>query len=131
MKTKLLCTFSDIKNYLEEIESIKKYYKVLFDKIYILQDADNLNNLLITYNISANDLTLNSFYDNTISVHRKKDSNTLYTINSLNALIKHLNGGVLDQNFLINWDDYKNTILLTDKDSYKEINTRLFKIIGI
>tara|TARA_B100001057_G_scaffold221112_1_gene221493 strand:- start:4445 stop:4888 length:444 start_codon:yes stop_codon:yes gene_type:complete len=131
MKTKLLCTFTDIKDYVTEIDNIKTYYDILFNKIYILQNSDDLDSLLLTYNIDANKANIKNFYKNTISVHRKKDSNSLYTINSLNALIEHLNGGILDRNYSINWDDYKNTLLLTDGTSYKEVKTRLFKIISI
>ena len=131
MKTKLLCTFTDIKDYTSEIDNIKKYYDIIFNKIYILQNIDDLDSLLLTYNIDANKADTDNFYKNTISVHRKKDSNSLYTINSLNALIEDLNGGVLDRNYPINWADYKNTLLLTDGSSYKKVKTRLFKIISI
>jgi hypothetical protein len=39
---------------------------------------------------------------NTILVHRKKETNTLYTINALNELIKKLNGGVVDIAYKVN-----------------------------
>ena len=129
MKTKLLCTFTDIHSYDIEVENIKKFYDIVYDKIYILQDIDNLNSLLLTYNIDADKFESNNFYLNTISMHRKKDSNTLYTINSLNALIKSLNNGILDFNLKINWNDYRNTVLLVDGNSYREIKTKLFKIL--
>ena len=83
---------------------------------------------MLTYNINQDTLNSNNFYKNTISVHRKKDSNTLYTINSLNALIRKLNKGVLDNNFVIDWNLYKNKILLVDGDSYREVSTRLYNI---
>ena len=38
------------------------------------------------------------FPEATISLHRKKATNTLYTINALNMLVAELNGGKLDQN---------------------------------
>lgn len=128
MKTKLLCTFTDIHNYDSELESVKSYYNIVFDKIFILQDVDNLNSLMLTYNINEDSFEPSNFYKNTISVHRKKDSNTLYTINSLNSLIKKLNNGIIDNNFVVDWNLYKNKILLVDGDSYKEISTRLFNI---
>ena len=53
----------------------------------------------------------NTILDNTILLHRKKDSNTLYTINALNDLIKSLNGGIIDTSFKVDWQDYKNCIL--------------------
>ena len=49
---------------------------------------------------------------NTISLHRKKITNTLYTINALNELIKTINNGVLDTNYQVEWDTYKNMILI-------------------
>lgn len=128
MKTKLLCTFTDMHSYDAELESIKKYYDIVFDKIFILQDIDDLNSLMLTYNINQDTFNSSNFYKNTISVHRKKDSNTLYTINSLNALIKKLNNGIIDNNFVIDWNLYKNKILLVDGDSYREVSTRLYNI---
>ena len=128
MKTKLLCTFTDMHSYDAELESIKKYYDIVFDKIFSLQDIDDLNSLMLTYNINQDTFNSSNFYKNTISVHRKKDSNTLYTINSLNALIKKLNNGILNNNFVIDWNLYKNKILLVDGDSYREVSTRLYNI---
>ena len=66
---------------------------------------------------------------NTILLHRKKESNTLYTINALNTLIKDLNGGILDKNYMVNWNDYKNSILLTDGPNLRKLDTAIHKII--
>jgi hypothetical protein len=64
-------------------------------------------------------------------VHRKKESNTLYTINALNELIKSLNGGVVDTRFQIEWQHYKNTILLTQQNELKELKTKIHQIIEL
>ena len=131
MRTKLLCTFTDINSYADEIESVKSYYDIVFNKVFVLHDVDNLDSLILTYNINQDTFNSINFYKNTISVHRKKDSNTLYTINSLNALIRDLNGGVLDANYMIDWNTYKNKILLVNEDSYRTVSTKLFKIVKI
>lgn len=131
MNTQLLCTFSTTDDYTDTVTEITKFYDVLFGKVYVLQNKDDLDSLMLTYNIDPSRVNGNKFYTDTISVHRKKDSNTIYTINSLNALIKDLNGGVVDHNFSVDWDQYRNTILLTDESSYKEIPTKLYKIINI
>ena len=131
MNTQLLCTFSTTDSYTDTIAEITKFYDVLFGKVYVLQNRDDLDCLMLTYNIDPSKVNGNMFYTDTISVHRKKDSNTIYTINSLNALIKDLNGGVVDHKFSVDWDQYRNTILLTDESSYKEISTKLYKIINI
>ena len=46
----------------------------------------------------------------TISLHRKKNTNTLYTINALNDLIRELNAGKLDKTYPIKWENYKNSL---------------------
>jgi hypothetical protein len=69
--------------------------------------------------------------DNTILLHRKKESNTLYTINALNTLIKSLNEGFLDKNYMVNWADYKNSILLTNGPELRKLDTSIHKIINL
>jgi hypothetical protein len=66
---------------------------------------------------------------NTILLHRKKESNTLYTINALNTLISSLNNGRRDKNFIVNWNEYKNCILLTNGPELRKLDTSIHKII--
>jgi len=131
INSQLLCTFSSIIKYEKDIHEIQNYYEIVFGKIFILQNVDNPDSLMLTYNVDKNKIP-DKYYMDTISVHRKKDSNTLYTINSLNCLVQSLNRGESDVNFKIDWMNYKNCILLTDpNDWYKIINTKLFDIIKI
>jgi hypothetical protein len=101
----------------------------LYDKIFVLRLLNN-NEFVCTYNIDTYNSTGNVPED-TILVHRKKEFNVLYTINSLNEIIKSLNGGVVNPKFPINWSHYKNSILLTQNDELKQFKTRIFKIIEI
>jgi len=131
MKTQLLCTFTDIHNLDFTIDLIIECNDIFYNKIYILSSIDDPKQLMCTYNIPKTDDFLDGV-KNTISLHRKKHSNTLYTINALNTLIRKLNNGILDKTFSIDWDDYKNCILLFDsEDSIQRINTKLYKIIDI
>jgi hypothetical protein len=66
---------------------------------------------------------------NTILLHRKKETNSLYTINALNTLIKELNNGYLDKNFMVEWNNYKNCILLTDGPNLRKLDTAIHRII--
>ena len=133
MNTQLLCTFTNINNYSDIISDVRNFYSIVFGKVYVLQNKNNLDELLLTYNIDADKIITKKFYVDTISVHRKKNSNTLYTINSLNQLIKELNNGKLDINFSIDWNLYKNSVLLTDTISgrIKILPTKLYQIIKI
>jgi len=110
-------------------------YKNIFDsyelfsrKIFILK-LDPSKELVISYNIIPNRET--RFLPSTIMVHRKKESNTMYTINALNKLIESLNGGTLDKSYQIEWGDYRNSMILTDGDGYKIMKTNLFRIIDV
>jgi hypothetical protein len=100
----------------------------MYDKIFVLEVKDN-NEYVLTYNIEM--ANISNIPDNTILVHRKKESNTLYTINALNELIKKLNGGVVDTRFQIDWQHYKNTILLTQQNELRQLKTKIYKIIEL
>ena len=82
----------------------------------------------MTYNIDTA-FQPDSPLENTILIHRKKESNSLYTINALNELVKEENGGVLDNSFVINWQKFKNSIILTNAEGTKKIQTRVFEVI--
>ena len=110
------------------IDDIKTQYDVLYNKIFVLQ-IKNSDKYVCTYNIDYSNL--NEIPENTILVHRKKETNTLYTINALNELIKKLNGGVVDVSYRINWMHYRNCILLTQHNELKQLNTRVYKIVEL
>ena len=96
--------------------------------MFVLHIKSN-NEYVVTYNVDQGNI--NDIPDNTILVHRKKDSNTLYTINALNELIKKLNNGVVDTKFPITWEHYKNSVLLTQHDELKQLKTKIYKIIEL
>ena len=130
MRTQLLCTFTRQARFNETIDIIISCNEILYDKIYVFQNQQDLTQLICTYNVEFID-NFEENIENTISLHRKKQSNTLYTINALNTLIKELNGGVLDTSYRINWPDYRNCILLTKGPDLKRVNTKLYKIIEL
>lgn len=128
MSNKLFCTFATEETLDSVLNEIQERYKIIYNKIFVLYSKSQ-DEYICTYNVDFGNV--GAFMDNTILVHRKKESNTLYTINALNTLIKELNGGVLDTNYRINWPDYRNCILLTKGPQLKRVNTKLFKIIEI
>jgi hypothetical protein len=128
MSNKLFCTFTTEEHLEELVSTISKRYTILYSKIFILHAKSN-DEFICTYNVDFNNVA--NFLDNTILVHRKKESNTLYTINALNTLIKELNDGYLDPNYRVDWNDYRNCILLTRGNELKRINTRLHKIVEL
>ena len=128
LNNKLFCTFTTLEELDGLLERITSQYSILYNKIFVLEVKSN-GEYVCTYNIEQGNV--NSLPPNTIMVHRKKDSNTLYTINALNELIKKLNGGVVDTKFPIQWQHYRNTILLTQHDDLKQLKTKIHKIIEL
>ena len=131
MKTQLLCTFTSKRNIDNTINKIKESYKITFNKIYVLQNEDDIRELICTYNVDADESIDYNVVPNTISLHRKKHSNTLYTINALNEVIKNLNNGILDTGYQLPWENFRNMIMVTNSDGLNKINTRIFKIIQV
>ena len=131
MRTQLLCTFTIKKELDSIIEEIKNNYTVSFNRIYVLQNENDVNEFVCTYNIDMKTDVDYNLVKNTISLHRKKQTNTLYTINALNELIKNLNNGVLDKDFVIPWENFRNMILVTNSEGLSRISTRIYKIIDV
>lgn len=125
---KLFCTFTSEEGLEDTLANIKSHYSILYNKIFILEAKDS-DELMCTYNIDPNNSN-SKIISNTILLHRKKESNTLYTINALNLLIKELNGGVVDPNYKIEWNDFKNTILLTQGSDLRKLQTKINKIVS-
>ena len=127
MNNRLYCTFITPKEIEETINRLQSSYVILFNKIFILESLDGQKTML-TYNVDMRNSTNEFAVDNTILVHRKKQTNTLYTINALNELIKSLNNGVLDKKFPIEWNNYKNCILLIQAEGFNKIDTKIKEI---
>jgi hypothetical protein len=128
LNNKLFCTFTTLEDLDDLVNSLTRSYTIMYDKIFVLEVKDN-NEYVLTYNIEMANIA--SIPDNTILVHRKKESNTLYTINALNELIKKLNGGVVDTRYQVDWQHYKNTILLTQQNELRQLKTKIYKIIEL
>ena len=114
MKTQLLCTFTTQDRLKPTIDLIISCHDVLFDKIYVFNNQKDISQLICTYNIPNNQDNFIEGMD-TIALHRKKQSNTLYTINALNEVIRDKNNGVLDKTFPITWSEFQNSLLLVNE----------------
>ena len=131
MRTQLLATFTTKEHLDETVDSIKDAYTIVFSKIYVLQNEDNTDELMCTYNVDTQEAVDYNKVKGTISLHRKKHSNTLYTINALNEVVANLNNGVIDSKFIVPWENFKNTLMVTNSEGLNKISTRIFKIIKI
>ena len=128
LANKLFCTFTTEDALDSTVDTIKGQYQILFNKIFVLY-VDSTKEYVCTYNVDSFNMSY-KILDKTILIHRKKESNTLYTINALNDLIRSLNSGNLDTSFKVNWQDYKNCILLTTGGELKKLDTKIHEIIN-
>ena len=128
LNNKLFATFIDPRGLDDLIYNITSRYDIMYNKIFVLEILGK-SEYVITYNVDQGNV--DNIPENTILVHRKKESNTLYTINALNGLIKKLNGGVVDPRYRIEWQHYRNCILLTQNNELNQLNTKIHKIIDL
>ena len=128
MRTQLLCTFAHRKDLDLIIDYISKSYTISEKRMFVFANSEKGSELYVTYNVEPDDYKKTP---NTIMIHRKKETNTLYTVNALNAIIRKSNNGVLDKKFVINWQIYDNSLMLTDGDDIRHIHLDLYKRIDL
>lgn len=130
MNTQLLCLFT-YKNELDiSLEFILKSYTLINPNIFVLESKVKEDELFITYNVEKGSAAVPSQWK-TILVHRKKQSNTIYTINALNEVIKSKTGGQLDNTYQLDWDEFRNCIITTSNSGYKKIPTKIHKTFNL
>ncbi len=128
MGNKLLCTFVKKEEISSKVEELAREYKITFDRIFVLH-VYVIEEFALTYGIDVDHA--GKMPENTITVHRKKETNTLYTINALNQLIGTLNNGVLDKSYPVTWQNYTNKLMITRGDELKILPTKLYHIVDL
>lgn len=124
----LLALFTP-ESYLDEsVVRITSTYTISFNKIFVLS-VDGKDELLCTFNIEKADGI--QPLPGAILLHRKKETNTLYTINSLNTIIRAENNNQLDTRYQLDWNKYRNSLILTVGGQIKVFPTKIYKIISL
>ena len=130
MNTQLLCLFTTKGELDKSVEFVLNQYILTNPNVFVLENKINEGELYITFNVEKGSSAIDSEWK-TILVHRKKQSNTIYTINALNEVVKSKTGGVLDNSYMIDWDEFKNCIITTSSIGYKKIPTKVFKSFNV
>ena len=125
---RLLCLFTNEPELDYTVGMIQKTYQVVYNRIFILSIIDS-DELVCSFNVNK-DIT-NRQLPAAMLVHRKKETNTLYTINSLNALIKAENNGIIDPNYSVDWNKYSNSLLVTSNNDLKVLKTKVYQIVKL
>lgn len=121
MKGQFLCTFTSNDSLSLTVDYLSTYYKIYNNKFYMYTDRDNPYSSVLVYNTEDN--LRDGLAKNTISINKKKHTNTLYTINALNSLIKVLNNGILDKSYQIDWENYRDVLLIVKRFPADEQST--------
>jgi hypothetical protein len=112
IRKQFLCTFSNSKNYTNDVDNIIENFDLIDKRVFIFSNINDACDVYLTFNVEKNKVNLNKKHKNTISIHRKKETNTLYTLNAMNRLIEDENGGIFDKSFKLSWNLYQNSIIL-------------------
>lgn len=107
---------------------IQKTYNIVYNRIFVLSIEDS-EELICSFNIEKGNVRKQ--LPGAMLVHRKRDTNTMYTINSLNALVKSENNGILDNNYTVDWTKYRNALLVTSNNELKILKTKVYQIINL
>jgi hypothetical protein len=129
LRTQLVCTFVKKHEIDQTIDEIERLFSILNGKVFLLKSTNIQNELMLSYNVVLE--SRQDFLPGSIMVHRKKETNTIYTINALNELIMNLNNGVLDKKYPIDWEKYRDTMLLKKPDGLKLLKIELIKVYSI
>ncbi len=99
--------------------------------IFLFHRSKSASDYIVTYNVSDPKISRSSTNSYTMRVHRKKQSNTLYTINALNAAVSLQHSGSTGKDLPLNWDEYKNCLLLTEGKNLQVHPIEVLKIFKL
>ena len=128
-KRQLLCTFASLKSFNSTIEDIRRFYTVYNNRFFVFGNVNKPEEVFITYNVISDSKEFPKMV-NTISIHRKKEYNVLYSLNSMNRIIQDENGGVFDKTFSVNWKLYSNSFITLNNGMIKINPINLLEVIS-
>jgi hypothetical protein len=120
----LLMSFSSEDEYRTHLQVIREIYRP-DSSLFVIQNRYDDNEIFITFNTEYNFKT-----PGIIKIHKKRETNTLFSVDSLNELSMRANGKV-DKGFVPDWEQYRNSLLLMRDGELAVIPTRLREIIRL
>lgn len=126
----LLASFVDKSELYLAMEQISKTININKDSIFVFVNEDDPAEYILTYNMNPEfaNVKFATIWKNTISVHRKKHTNTLYSLNAMNEFIKSKCGGNLNRDYQIDWSKFENQFMIIKNQRLKTLPLRLVKI---
>jgi len=100
--------------------------------IFLFENGETPSQKILTYNLNTS--SRQGAYNPrlfTMRIHRKKHTNTLYTINGLNLAVAAQNDGKTGRHLKIDWETYRESLLLSVEGKLKVLPVRVKKIFKI
>lgn len=129
-KSLLLASFVPKSELYDAIDQISQTINIHRDGIFTFLNESDLDEYILSYNMNPDyaNVKFTTIWRNTISVHRKKQTNTLYSLNAMNEYIKSKCDGELDKSYNIDWTIFENKFLIIKNGKLKVIPIRLVKL---
>ena len=112
----------------EEVQFIADNLDLTNNYIFLFRDKEEPDKKILTYNAYVAKGSPYNARLFTMRVHRKKATNTLYTINALNLALAKDNEGQTGKHLKLEWEKYSNSIILAVK---KELQVRALEVTKI
>ena len=130
----LLASFlrnGDDDDIMREVEFIVNNMDLTNNFIFLLSHQEDKTKKMLTYNAVVE--KGKPFHPRlyTMRVHRKKLTNTLYTINALNYAVALQHDGKTGRDLKLDWDKYRNCLLLTSGNKLQVHPIEVIKIFKI
>jgi len=130
----LLASFFEAKTdeeVLIEVQAIADTLTLTNKFIFLFEDKEDATKKILTYNAVPEKGKRFNPRLFTMRVHRKKQTNTLYTINGLNLAIAAEHEGKTGKDLKLDWEKYRETILLSVNRALKVQPIRVVQIYKI
>ena len=126
----LLASFATKSELYTAIDQISETINIRKDSIFVFVNEEDTGEYILTYNMNPEfaNIKFTTIWKNTISVHRKKQTNTLYSLNAMNEFIKSKCGGNLNRDYQIDWTQFENQFLIIKSQRLKTLPLRLVKL---
>jgi len=120
----LLMSFSNEGEYKTHLQVIREIYRP-DSSIFVIQNRYDDNEIFITFNTQYNFKT-----PGIIKIHKKRETNTLFSVDAVNHLSIQENGKI-DKEWSPNWEEFNNCLLLMRDGDLAVIPTKVREIIKL
>ena len=114
-----------------EVQWIAEKLELTNNYIFLLSNINNPDRKILTYSVASSAENRTNPRLHTMRVHRKKQTNTLYTINALNQAIALQHNGETGKHLKLDWSEYENCLLLTMGKKLQVYPIEVIKIFKI